>query len=48
MFASSNAAVVPGKVTDIVPGLAATVSTRKLGTKSRSCSAVAMTCRCCE
>src|SRR5271155_3222272 len=48
MFASANAAVVPGKVTDTMPGLDATVATRKLGTKSLSCSAVAMTSLCCE
>src|SRR5580704_8160899 len=48
MFASANAAVVPGKVADTMPGLGPTVATRTLGTKSRSCSAVAMTCCCCD
>jgi Cu/Ag efflux pump CusA len=31
MFAAANAAVVPGKLTDMMPGLASTVATRKLG-----------------
>src|ERR1700719_39192 len=35
-------------MTEMVPGLAPIVATRTLGTKSRSCSAVAMTCCCCE
>src|SRR5580704_9515941 len=48
MFAAANAAVVPGKVTDTVAGLAWTVATRTLGMKSRACSAVAVTCSCCE
>src|SRR5690348_7938886 len=48
MLAAANAAVVPGKVTETVAGLASTVATRTLGTKLRSCSALAMTCRCCE
>src|SRR6516165_4432313 len=48
MFAAANAAVVPGKMTDTVAGLASTVATRTLGTTSRACSAVAATCCCCE
>jgi hypothetical protein len=48
MIASANAAVVPGKETDVVPGLASMVATRKLGTKSRCSSAAAMTSCCCE
>src|SRR5215471_12901159 len=48
MSAAANAAVVPGKVTDTVAGLAWTVATSTLGTKSRACSAVAATCCCCE
>src|ERR1700722_11870333 len=43
MLAAANAAVVPGRVTETVAVLAATVATRKLGTKSRSCLAAAMT-----
>src|ERR1700731_2645351 len=43
MLAAANAAVVPGRVTETVTGFAATVATRRLGTKSRSCLAVAMT-----
>src|SRR5690242_540652 len=48
MFAAANAAIVPGKMTDTVAGLASTVATRTLGTKSRACSAAAMTYCCCE
>src|ERR1700722_13865325 len=43
MLAAANAAVVPGRVTETVAAFAATVATRKLGTKSRSCLAVART-----
>src|ERR1700757_1653984 len=35
-------------MTETVPGLALTVATSTLGTKSRACSAVATTCCCCE
>jgi hypothetical protein len=38
----------PGKKTDTVSGLGSTIATCRLGTKSRDCSAVAMTCCCCE
>src|SRR5258706_13004597 len=31
MLAAANAAVVPGRVTEIVPGFASTAATRKLG-----------------
>ena len=48
MFATENAEVVAGKETRTVASLACTGATRTLGTKSRICSAVAMTCRCCE
>src|ERR1700722_9879841 len=43
MLAAANAAVVPGRVTETVAAFAATVATRKLGTKSRSCLAAAIT-----
>src|SRR5882757_4584480 len=48
MFAAANAAVVPGKVIDTVLGLAWTVATCTLGTKSRWCTAVAWACCHCE
>jgi hypothetical protein len=48
MLAAANAAVVPGNVTDITAGLASTAATRTVGTKSRNCSAVVITCRTCE
>jgi len=48
MFATEKAEVVAGNVTSTVALLACTVATRTLGTKSRICSAVAMTSRCFE
>ncbi|HEY2185920.1 MAG TPA: hypothetical protein VGH39_13060 [Xanthobacteraceae bacterium] len=48
MFATENAEAVAGKETSTVASLGCTVATRTLGTKSRICSAVAMTCRCWE
>src|SRR3984957_14048803 len=48
MLACANAAVVAGKVTETMSGFATTVATRKLGTKSRCRSAVAITSCCRE
>src|ERR1700735_2012713 len=48
MLACANAAVVAGKVTETMSGFATTVATRKLGTKSRCRSAVAITTCCRE
>jgi hypothetical protein len=48
MFATENAEAVAGNETGTVASLGCTVATRTLGTKSRICSAVAMTWCCYE